>query len=58
MAFTVFKEKSELTHLDLLGIPQSGGVSKHLGGIIGCKDKTSSWRLIGFPDGSNIGPTV
>ena len=27
-----------------------------LGGIIGCKDKTSSW-LNGFPDGSNIGST-
>ena len=24
-----------------------------LGGIIGCKDKTS-WHLIGFPDGRNI----
>ena len=23
--------------------------------IIGCKDKNSSWHLIGFPDGSNIG---
>ena len=29
-----------------------------LGGIIGCKDKTSSWHLNGFPDGSNIGSTV
>ena len=28
------------------------------GGIIGCKDKTSSWHLNGFPDGSNIGSTV
>ena len=26
-------------------------MSKRLGGIIGCKDKTSSWHLIGFPDG-------
>ena len=35
-------------------------MSKHLGVIIGCKDKTSSWHLIGFPDRSNIGekPTV
>ena len=32
--------------------------SKRLGGIIGCKDKTSSWYLIGFLDGSNIGSTV
>ena len=39
--------------LDLLSIPQSGGkMSKRLGGVIGCKDKTS------FPDGSNIGSTV
>ena len=30
-------------------------MSKRLGGIIGCKDKTSSWRLNGFPYGSNIG---
>ena len=28
------------------------------GGIISCKDKTSSWHLIGFPDGNNIGSTV
>ena len=28
-------------------------MSKHLGGIIGYKDKTSSRHLIGFPDGSN-----
>ena len=34
-------------------------MSKRLeGGIIGCKDKTSSWNLNGFPDGSNIGSTV
>ena len=26
-------------------------MSKHLGGIIGCKDKTSSWHLNGFPYG-------
>ena len=39
--------------------PDEGGkVSKRLGGIIGCKDKTSSWHLIGFPDGRNIGSTV
>ena len=35
-----------------------GKISKRLGGIIGCKDKTSSWHLNGFPDGSNIGSTV
>ena len=26
-------------------------MSKRLGGIIGCKDKTSSWHLNGFPSG-------
>ena len=30
-------------------------MSKRLGGIIGCKYKTSSWHSNGFPDGSNIG---
>ena len=29
-----------------------------VGRIIGCKDKTSSWHLNGFLDGSNIGSTV
>ena len=29
-------------------------MSKRLGGIIGCKGKTSSWHLIGFPDGSDV----
>ena len=33
-------------------------MSKRLGGVIGHKDRTSSWHLIGFPDGSNIGSTV
>ena len=43
----------------LKSIPQSGGkMSKRLGGIIGCKYKTSSWHLNGFSDGSNIGSTV
>ena len=28
-----------------------GKMSKHLSGIIDCKDKTSSWHLNGFPDG-------
>ena len=30
-------------------------MSKRLGGIIGCKYKTSLWHLNGFPYGSNIG---
>ena len=33
-------------------------LSKRLGGIIGCKDKTSSWHLDRFPDGSKIGLIV
>ena len=37
---------------------RGGKMSKRLGGIIGCKYKTSSWHLKGFPDGSNIGSTV
>ena len=35
-----------------------GKMSKRLGGIKGCKYKTSSWHLNGFPDGNNIGSTV
>ena len=44
------------THLDLLSIPQFRWekISKRLGGIKGCKYKTSSWHLNGFPDGNNI----
>ena len=40
--------------------PSQGGMSKRLGSesIVGCKDKFSSWHLIGFPNGSNIGSTV
>ena len=37
---------------------QGGKISKRLGGIIGCKYKTSSWHLNGFSDGSNIGSTL
>ena len=33
-------------------------MSKCFRGIKGCKYKTSSWHLNGFPDGNNIGPTV
>ena len=33
-------------------------MSKRLGGIKGCKYKTSSWHINGFPDGNNIGSTV
>ena len=33
-------------------------MTKRLGGIIGCKDKTCSWHSIGFPGGSTIGSIV
>ena len=51
VAKSEFKEKSELTHVDLPSIPQSGGkMSKGLGGIIiGCQDINSSWHLNWFP---------
>ena len=40
-------------------LPDRGGkCQKRLGGIKGCRDKTTSWHLIGFPDGSKIGLTV
>ena len=32
-------------------------MSKRVGGVKGCKYKTSSWHLNGFPDGNNIGST-
>ena len=35
-----------------------GKMSKRLGGIKGCKYKTSSWHLNGFPYGGTIGSTV
>ena len=37
---------------------RGGKVSKRLGGIKGCKYKTSSSYLNGFPDANNIGSTV
>ena len=51
----LFKRKFR-THLDLLSIPQLGEekMSKRLGWIKGCKYKTSSWHLNGFPDGPNV----
>ena len=33
-------------------------LSKRLGGIKGCKYKTSSWHSNRFPDADNIGSTV
>ena len=37
---------------------RGGEMSKRLGGIKGCKYKTSSRHINGFPNGNNIGPTV
>ena len=36
---------------------RGGEMSKRLGGIKGCKYRTSSWHINGFPDGNN-GSTV
>ena len=61
LKFLLFKEKTERTYeVDLLSIPRLGGkkMSKRLGGIKGCKYKTSLWHLNGFPDANNIGSTV
>ena len=38
--------------------PVKEKLSKRLGGIIGCKHKTSSWHLNRFPEGSDPGSTV
>ena len=39
-------KKTERIYIDLLSIPQSRGeMTKYLGGIIGCKDKTSNAPL-------------
>ena len=35
-----------------------GEMSKRLGGIKGCKYKTSSWHSNRFPDADNVGSTV
>ena len=42
----------------LLSTPQQRKKCQKIFMIIGCKGKTSSWHLIGFPNCSNIGPTV
>ena len=57
---SILKKNLNASRPSVVSIPQSGRkISKRLGGIIGCKDKTSSWHLNGFPyDSSNIGSTV
>ena len=54
----LFKEKSERAQTFWASPSQEEKMSKRLGGIIGCKYKTSSWYFKGFPGGSNIGSTV
>ena len=55
----VFKEKSEYTYRPSEHPPVMGEkMSKRLGGIKGCKYKTSSWHLNRFPDADNNGSTV
>ena len=46
----VFQEKSERVSRPSEHPPpvRGGEISKRLGGIVGCKDKTTSWHLIGF----------
>ena len=51
----LFKEKSESEHPPVRGEK----MSKRLGGIKGCKYKTSSWHLNEFPYyGGTVGSTV
>ena len=60
----ILKKKLNASSLDLVSIPQSEGQREknvkmfRWGHTVGCKYKTSSWHLSGFPDGSNIGSTV
>ena len=57
LQLVLFKRKIR-TRLDLEHPPVRGEkMSKRLGGIKGCKYKTSSWHINGFPDGNNIGST-
>ena len=59
IVFTVVLKKNLNTSRPSEYPPVRGkSISKRFGGIIGCKNKTSSWHLIGFHDGSYIGSTV
>ena len=44
--------------VQFVALRRGENISKHLGEIKGCKYKTSSWHLNGFPDENNIGSTV
>ena len=54
-----FLKKNQSTPRPSEHPPVMGGkLSKRLGGIKGCKYKTSSWHSNRFPDADNIGSTV
>ena len=54
-----FLKKNQSTPRPSEHPPVMGGkMSKRLGGIKGCKYKTSSWHSNRFPDVDNIGSTV
>ena len=55
----LFLKKNQSTPRPSEHPPVMGGkMSKRLGGIKGCKYKTSSWHSSRFPDADKIGPTV
>ena len=60
IVFVLFLKKSQNTPRPSEHPPVRGGeMSKRLvGGIKGCKYKTSSWHLNGFPNANNIGSAV
>ena len=50
----LFQESQNASRLSEHPPVRGEKMSKRLGGIIGCRHKTSSWHLNGFPYGSNI----
>ena len=55
----VYLKKNQSTPRPFEHPPVMGGnMSKRLGGIKGCKYKTSSWHSNRFPDAANIGSKV
>ena len=59
LVLRLFLKKNQNTPRPSEHPPVMGGkMSTRLGGIKGCKYKTSSWHLNKFPDADNIGSTV
>ena len=59
MFSNMFLKKNQSTPRSSEHPPVMGGkMSKRVGGIKGCKYKTSSWHSNRFPDADNIGSTV